>query len=87
MYVWYVQINAYLLPYLRNYFRAVDQYSHCMRGTSSQCIQSGVVPPLDSKLLVWRTKPPEAGKYVSNKCEIRVFQKIRVIPSGVFTHL
>jgi len=49
------EINAYLLTYLL-YFMAVDLYSHCMRGTSSQCIGSGVMPPLDPKLLVLGTK-------------------------------
>jgi len=32
MYVWYVQINKYLLTY----FRPVGLYSHCMHGTLSQ---------------------------------------------------
>ena len=49
MYIWYVQMNTFLLIY----FRVVGSYSHCMCGTLSQCMRSGVMPPLDPKLLVW----------------------------------
>jgi len=55
--------------------------------TSSQCIGSGVMPPLDPKLLVCRTKNPEAGDYLSNKYEIHISPKINVIPSGEFPNL
>jgi len=76
-----------LLTYLATFFRAAGLYSHCMQGTLSQCIGSGFVPPLDPKLLVWGTKPAEAGEYLSNKYEIRISKKISVIPSEVFPQL
>jgi len=41
-----------------------------------------VMPPLDPKLLVWGTKPPEAGEYLSNKFEILLSPKISAVPSG-----
>jgi len=44
------------------------------------------VPPLDPKLLVWRTKLPEAEEYLSNKYEIQITPKISV-SSGAFSNL
>jgi len=38
--------------YINAYFRTVSLYSNCMCRSQSQYIRSGVVPPLDSKLLI-----------------------------------
>jgi len=38
--------------YLLIYFRLVGLYSHCIHGTTSQCIGSGVLLPMDPKLPV-----------------------------------
>ena len=56
MYVWYVPLNKHLLTYFMVVLGRL--YSHCVGGTSSQCIGSEVVPPLDPKLLVQQKKPP-----------------------------
>ena len=81
MYDWYVQISTYFLTYLIQGSRCIQS---SVRGSSSQCIGSVVVPPLNPKLLVWGTKPLEAGEYISNKYEIWKSPKISVIPSAAF---
>jgi len=77
----------YLLTSLLTYVRVVGLYSHCMCRTLSLCIESGLIAPVDPKLLVWKTKPPEAGEYVPDKNKIRISPKISVIPSGAYPHL
>jgi len=67
-------------------YRVVSLYSHCMRGTSSQYIGSRVVSN-GSKASDLGDKPPEDGKYLSNKYDIWISPIKSIIPYEVFPHL
>jgi len=74
-----VQINIYLLTYLLQGGRSILSL-HVQDFEPVNRVR--VMPPLDPKLLVWGTKPPEAGEYLSNKFEILLSPKISAVPSG-----
>jgi len=72
MYVWYVEINVYLLTYLLtyliNYFNVVGLYNHAWNFEPMHRVWD--LASTGSKAFDLGDKAPEAGEYLSNKYEI-----------------
>jgi len=69
--------------YLLTYFMSVDLCSHCMRGTSSQCIGSVVVLLLHPKLLVYGDKASWSWRIFIKQIQNLSISKISIITSGL----